>query len=94
MRFKNKTLFNTGSVGIPVEMHNDIIDDPNNKFSTLASYIILEGYFGSKNLNSISFNLVRVPYNIQKEIEDIEISDIPNKETIIRTLKSAISNNI
>lgn len=75
-------------------MHNDIIDDPNNKFSTLASYIILEGYLGSKNLNSISFNLVRVPYNIQKEIEDLEISDIPNKETIIRTLKSAISNNI
>lgn len=94
VRFKNKTLFNTGSVGIPVEMHNDNINDSNNKFSTLASYIILEGYYGSTELNSISFNLVRVPYNIQKEIEDLEASDIPSKNTIIKTLKSAISNNI
>lgn len=94
VRFKNKTLFNSGSVGIPVEMHNNIIDDPNNKFSTLASYIILEGYYECKELNSISFNLVRVPYNIQKEIDDLENSNMPNKESIIKTLKSAISNNI
>lgn len=94
VRFENKTIFNTGSVGIPVEMHNNNINDKNNKFSTLASYIILEGYYGDKNLNSISFNLVRIPYNIQKEIEDLESSDIPNKNTIIKTLKSAISNNI
>lgn len=94
VRFQNKTIFNTGSVGIPVEMHNYNINDINNKFSTLASYIILEGYYGSTELNSISFNLVRIPYNIQKEIEDLEVSDIPNKDIIIRTLKSAISNNI
>ena len=89
VRFKNKTLYNSGSVGIPVEMHNNIIDDPNNKFSTLASYIILEGYYECKELNSISFNLVRVPYNIQKEIDDLENSNMPNKESIIKTLKSS-----
>ena len=94
VRFKNKTLFNAGSVGIPVEMHNTNIDDINNKFSTLASYIILEGYFGDTKLDSISFNLVRIPYNIKKKIEDLESSDIPNKDIIIKTLKSAISNNI
>lgn len=94
VRFQNKTLFNTGSVGIPVEMHNNNINDKTNKFSTLASYIILEGYYESTELDSISFNLVRVPYNIQKEIDDLEASDIPNKNTIIKTLKSAISNNI
>ena len=32
--------------------------------------------------------------NIKKEIEDLENSDIPNKDIIIKTLKSAISNNI
>lgn len=94
VRFQNKTLFNAGSVGIPVEMHNNNINDKTNKFSTLASYIILEGYYDSKELDSISFDLVRVPYNIQKEIEDLEASDLPNKNNIIKTLKSAISNNI
>ena len=70
VRYKNKTLFNTGSVGIPVEMMNSDVDDKSNKFSTLASYIIIEGNYNSKELDSISFNLVRIPYNIQKEIDD------------------------
>lgn len=90
LRYKNKTLFNTGSVGIPVEMLNSDIDDKSNKFSTLASYIIIEGNYGNKNLGSISFNLVRVPYNVQKEIDDLEASDMPNKKMIIKTLKGAI----
>ncbi len=90
LRCKNKTLFNTGSVGIPVEMLNSDINDESNKFSTLASYIIIEGDYGNKDLSSISFNLVRVPYNIQKEIDDLSSSDMPNKEMLIKTLKGAI----
>ena len=35
VRIKNKTLFNPGSVGVPVEMMNKDIDDKSNKFSTL-----------------------------------------------------------
>ena len=49
-------------------MMNSDVDDKSNKFSTLASYIIIEGNYNSKELDSISFNLVRIPYNIQKEI--------------------------
>lgn len=90
VRFKNKTLFNTGSVGIPVEMMNMDINDPSNKFSTLASYIILEGNYDSKELGSISFNLVRVPYDVEKEIADLEASDMPNKNMIINGLKNAL----
>ena len=90
VRFKNKTLFNTGSVGIPVEMMNVSTNDPSNKFSTLASYIILEGNYESKELGSIAFNLVRVPYHIEKEIADLEASDMPNKNMIIRSLKDAL----
>jgi len=90
VRYKNKTLFNTGSVGASVEMLNSDIDDPSNKFSTLASYMIVEGYYDSKELNSISFNLVRVPYNIEKEIETIKASNIANKEMHIRSLKGAL----
>lgn len=94
VRYKNKTIFNPGSVGVPVEMENTDINDKNNKFSTVASYTILEGFYGKKELDSISFNSVRVPYDIKKEVEDLENSDMPNKEVIIRTLTSAISNNL
>ncbi len=93
VRYKNKTIFNPGSVGVPVEMYNNDIEDKTNKFSTLASYIILEGYYGETELNSISFNSVRIPYDIKKEVEDLKKSDMPDKEKIIRTLISAIPNN-
>ena len=92
-RFQNKTIFNPGSVGIPVEMLNTNENDISNKFSTLASYIILEGNYGSMDLDSISFNLVRVPYNIQEEITLLENSDMPNKHIIIRSLKGALPTN-
>ena len=94
VRHKNKTIFNPGSVGIPVEMLNDNFDDKTNKFSTLASYIILEGEFDNKELSSISFNHIRVPYDIQKEVEDLEKSDMPGKEANIKSLLSAIPNHL
>ena len=90
VRFKNKTLFNPGSVGIPVEMMNSDIDDISNKFSTLASYIIIEGDYNSKDLGEISFQFVRVPYNIEKELEDLKASDMPNKDRVYRSLKGAL----
>ena len=90
VRYKNKTLFNTGSVGIPVEMMNSDVDDKSNKFSTLASYIIIEENYNSKELDSISFNLVRIPYNIQKEIDDLEASNLSNKSIVIQSLKGAL----
>lgn len=93
LRYGNKTIFNTGSVGMPIEMGNDNnLFDATNRFSTLASYIILEGIYDSKDLSSFSITLVRVPYNIQKEIEYLEASDMPGKEKIIKSLKNASSN--
>jgi protein phosphatase len=92
-RYKNKTIFNTGSVGIPVEMYNKDPEDPNNKFSTMASYIILEGEYDSKELSSVSFTFVRIPYDIQKEIEYLERSNMPTKDVIIQDLKTAIHRN-
>ena len=90
VRFGNKTLFNPGSVGLSVEMMNSDLSDPSNKFSTLASYIIIEGNYGNQDLSPISFNLVRLPYNVQKEIEDVENSDMSNKEMVIKSLKGAL----
>lgn len=92
-RYKNKTIFNTGSVGMPIEMANDNnLQNADNRFSTLASYIILEGIYGSKELSTFSINLVRVPFDIEKEIEYLENSDMPGKDKIIKSLRTASSN--
>lgn len=88
-RFGNKTVFNVGSVGVPVEMMNEGEEKNTSKFSTMCSYMILEGELNSKELSSISFNLVRIPYDIEKEIKYLEESDMPNKEIIIQSLKTA-----
>lgn len=92
-RFENKLLFNTGSLGMPIEMLNENdLSNQTNRFSALASYIILEGIYDSKDLSSFSVNLVRVPYDIQKEIEYLNASDMPGKEKTIISLKTASSN--
>ena len=88
-RFGNKTIFNVGSVGVPVEMLNDGEETPTSKFSTMSSYMIVEGELGSAELSSISFNIVRLPYDIEKEIKYLKESDMPNKEVIIKALRTA-----
>ena len=47
------------------------------------------GFASCPPFSSISFNLVRVPYDIEKEIKYLEESDMPNKEIIIQSLKTA-----
>ena len=76
-------------MGIPTEMLNSGEITETSKFSTMASYMILEGTLNSKELSSLSFNLVRLPYDIEKEVKYLENSDMPNKETIIDTLRTA-----
>ena len=88
-RWKNKTIFNPGSVGAPTEMSNNDKVDETSKFSTMASYIILEGEYDLKSLAGISINLVRVPYDIKKEIENLKKSDMPGKEDAIKMLLTA-----
>jgi len=88
-RFKNKTIFNPGSIGIPMELANIDKSDPYSQFSTLPSYMILEGEYGSRELSSISFNLVRLPYDLEKEIKFLKSSDMPDKEKTIAKLQVA-----
>ena len=92
-RYKNKLIFNPGSVGFPNEMlNNGDKEDKTNNFSTLASYSIIEGEYNSKDLSSISICTVRVPYDIKKEIEYLEKSDMPNRDRFIYSLETASSN--
>lgn len=90
-RFKNKTIFNTGSVGLPIEIDNDDTDIEFSHFSTISSYIILEGSLNSRSLSPYSISLVRLPYNLEIEIEKLKKSDIPNKELLLKNLSKAMS---
>ena len=90
-RFKNKTIFNTGSVGLPIEIDNTIEDLSYSHFSTISSYIILEGVLNSRDLSAYSISLIRLPYNLQEEIKVLKESDIPDKETLLNNLSNAMS---
>ncbi len=50
---------------------------------------ILEGNYNSRELSTINFNLVRLPYDIEKEVELLRNSSLPSKEKLILELKSA-----
>lgn len=90
-RFKNKTIFNTGSVGLPIEIDNDNTDADFFHFSTISSYVILEGNLNSKELSSYSINLIRLPYDLKNELANLEKSDIPDKDLLIKNLSRAMS---
>lgn len=88
-RVKNKTIFNPGSVGMPIEMLNNDISDTTNQFSTVSSYVILEGNLNSKKLAPFNITLIRLPYDIEKEVKLLEASNLPSKERLIKELRSA-----
>ena len=67
----NKTLINVGSVGNSFDAIRNDNKDSNVLETTRAYYLIIEGEYGSKEYNSeISFQFVKVPYNIEKELKD------------------------
>ena len=67
----NKTLINVGSVGNSFDVIRNESKDSNVLETTKAYYLIIEGEYGSKEYNSeISFQFVKVPYDIEKELED------------------------
>lgn len=89
IRVKNKMIFNPGSVGMPTEMLNTDKIDETNKFTAMASYSILEGEYGKKELDTLNISIIRVPYDLNKEIDILKKSDNPQKELIIRKLQTA-----
>lgn len=69
-RFYNKTLINVGSVGNPTDVIRKENFDSNSMETTQANYLIIEGNLNSKDYNdSLSYQFIRIPYNIQKELE-------------------------
>lgn len=71
----NKTIINVGSVGNSYDVIRNPQKDSNILETTKSNYLIVEGDYGNKEYNSsISFQFVKVPYNIDKELEDEELN--------------------
>ena len=67
----NKTLINVGSIGNSFDTIRNDSKDSNTLETTRAYYLIIEGEYESREYNSeISFQFVRVPYDIEKELKD------------------------
>ncbi len=72
-RIYNRTIINSGSVGNAIDVFRNIDKDADVKNTTLANYVILSGKYDSKDINEeISFELVNVPYDIEKELKENE----------------------
>lgn len=67
----NKTIINVGSVGNSFDVIRNKGKDSNVLETTKSNYLIIEGEYGSKEYSSdISFQFIKVPYNIDKELKD------------------------
>lgn len=67
----NKTLINVGSVGNSFDAIRNDNKDSSVLETTKSNYLIVEGEYGLQEYTSdISFQFVKVPYNIEKELED------------------------
>lgn len=89
-KFFNKTLVNIGSVGNVVEYsnHDENIKDMSETLQ--AYYTIIEGDYGSRERNSFSIQFVRVPYNIEQEIELARKNQIPSLDNYILELTTGM----
>ena len=89
----NKTLINVGSIGNPFETIRNPEKDSNCLEITRATYLILEGEYGSKEYKSdISFQLIKVPYDIDKELVDENLNI--EKENYHYELKNGMYRNM
>ena len=67
----NKTLINVGSVGNSFDVIRNENKDSSVLETTKSHYLIIEGDYNSKEYNSeISFQFIKVPYDIEKELKD------------------------
>lgn len=67
----NRTLINVGSVGNSFDVVRNPEKDGDVLETTKSNYLIIEGEYGSQEYTSeISFQFIKVPYDIDKELED------------------------
>lgn len=67
----NKTIINVGSVGNSFDVIRNKNKDSDMLETTKSNYLIIEGEYGSREyLSDISFQFIKVPYDIDRELED------------------------
>ncbi|MFT4416141.1 metallophosphoesterase family protein [Fredinandcohnia humi] len=71
------TLLNVGSVGNPLDM-------------TQATYAILHGAYQSKDTAPFSIEIVRVPYDIEREIQIAQEMEMPYLDAYAKELREAV----
>lgn len=70
-RMYNRTIINTGSVGNAIDVFRNDKKDGNVKNTTVANYLIISGKYDSRNIEEkISYELVSIPYDIEKELKE------------------------
>ena len=92
-RLYNKTIINVGSVGNSYDTIRNPKKDSNVMEVTRSNYLIIEGEYGSKEYNSeISFQFIKVPYDIEKELENEKLNI--EKEDYRYELKNGMYRNM
>jgi protein phosphatase len=76
MHFHQQMLFNVGSVGNPLDMPQ-------------ASYAILEGRYASQQADTFAVHLIRVPYDIERAIQQAAEEEMPELEAYAHELRTA-----
>jgi len=74
--FNGKTLFNVGSVGNPLDIAQ-------------ASYVLLEGTYGSQDNSGYSIQFYRVPYDIELAVHHARKIGQPKVEAYINEVRTA-----
>ena len=71
----NRTLINIGSVGNSFDVIRNKEKDANILETTKSNYLIIEGEYSSKEYTEdISFQFIKVPYDIEKELKDEDLN--------------------
>lgn len=66
----NRVIMNAGSVGNSIDIYRNEEKDGNVENTTVANYAILSGVYQSRDINQkISYELVSVPYDKEKELQ-------------------------
>lgn len=74
---QQKTLFNVGSVGNPLDIPQ-------------SSYVILEGIYHSAKPGPFTIQFVRVPYDIELAVQQAIDANTPSLEEYIEELRTAV----
>ena len=75
--YDQKLLFNDGSVGNPLDL-------------PLACYVIMSGTLDSRTVGAFSIDFVRLPYDIEREVEEARRVGVPDVDLYAVELRTGV----